>query len=399
MKAQYILEWKLFTHNIKNRVVFGIFIFICLFGAFVVESEFNPLRAIDVESLEAEVEDAEYFLENEDSATNPRMTEMFLTVMAINPPLIDAINEEDWSTVMEEEQNHYQYLVVNRYQYEGGYVDPRLYKYGEPSYIREIRQNYYDEYHAQRYQNYTDEESKLSLSKIEERTVLQAVVRHLQGYLPTIMIIMVILYTIDIFPKDRQHSSITQNVPLSKYKNGWAKSLVILIATTLTLLIGFIVFSILVTIQNGFGSFNLPIPIYGGTSNTFVGTSDIWVSQSIGVFLVQAIVLLYFIFILFIRLISWMNIFVKESFMNLLVLPLVFISSVWHRPGVAYTTTIYNYIPATYFRVGEVLTGQLNFLYLSNTITFGTGLISLALSYVFLEVLILGCLFIIRKRK
>lgn len=399
MKAQYILEWKLFIYNIKNRVVFGIFIFICLFGAVVIEANFDPLRAIDTDTLEAEVEDAEYFLENEDSVLNPLMTEMFLNVMAINPPLIYAINKEDWSTVMQEEQNHYQYLVVNRYQNEGGYVDPKLYKYGEPLYIRQIQQKYYDEYHAERYQKYIDKGSKLSLSILEERTALQAMIRHLQGHLPVIMIIMVILYTVDIFSKDRQHSSVTHNVPLSIYKNSWAKTLVILTATTLTVLIGFIMFSIPMIIQNGFGSFNLPMPIYGGTSRTLIGISDFWIYKPIGVFLVQAIVVLYFIFILFIRFINWINIFIKQAFVNLLTIPLIFTSQLWHRPGVTYTTSIYNYIPATYFRVGEVLTGQLNFLYLSNTITFGTGLISLALSCVFLEVLILGSLYIKRKIK
>lgn len=400
VKAQFILEWKLFTQNIKNRIVFGVFIFICIYGAMVIEKDFEPLRPINIDVLEAEIADAEYFLQNNESSSNPRSTTLFQTVLEINPVLIQAIEQEEWQMVMVEEQNHYKYLVVDRYGYEEGYIDPALYEYDEPMYLREIRQRYYDDYTVNRYEDYNENISNLSISILEERTALQAVIRHLQSYLPAILIIMAILFSMDVFSKDMKNQTVVQNIPLSKYKNSWAKSLVVLTALTLTIFLGFIIFSIPIIIQHGFGSFSLPIPIYGWILNNTYGEQDgIWISYNIGTILLQAIILLYLIFILFIRLIYWINIFIKRTYITILTIPVLFINQLWHRPGVTYSTSVYNYLPATYFRVGEALTGQLNILYLSNTITFGTGLISLALTLFFLECIIIGSLAIKRKIK
>ena len=398
MKSQFILEWKLFTQNIKNRIVFGIFIFICIYSAMVIEENFEPLRPINIDVYEAEILDAEYFLQNNDSSLNPRSTALFQTVLEINPVLIQAIEQEDWQTVMDEEQKHYKYLVVDRYGYEEGYTDPALYEYDEPMYLRENRQRYYDNYTVNRYEDYNENISNLSISILEERTALQAIIRHLQSYLPTILIIMAILFSMDIFSKDMKHQTVVQNIPLSKYKNSWAKSLVVLTALTLTIFLGFIVFSIPIIIKHGFGSFSLPIPIYGWIlNNTYGGQDGIWISYNIGTVLLQAIILLYLIFIIFTRIIYWINIYINRTYVNVLTIPVLFINQLWHRSGITYSTSVYNYLPETYFRVGQALAGQLNFLYLSNTITFGTGLISLAITLFFLECIIIGSLAIKRK--
>lgn len=395
MKAQFILEWKLFIQNIKNQVVFGLFIFLALFAAFVVEPSHELWRTIDVEIYETEIEDAQYFLENNDPNTNQRMFSMFTNMIELNTQLIDAIQAEDWYTVMNEEQNHYYNFVMGRYADGGSYRDPHFYDYDEYTYISELRQDFALSYTGERYIDYQKSDVELSKSIIEERTVIQTILRYLQESLPAILIVLAILYAVDIVPKDKRHPTIVHNVPVSPYKNSWAKSGVVLAAYTGTLLIGFLVFAIPVAFRHGIGPLNLPIPIYGWSYSL----GHIWVNSTIGAMFFQAIVLLYLIALIFIRGLTFINLLIKNSFVNLLTIPLVFVSNLWHTPGKTYVYARYNYIPATYFKIGQALTGQLNFLYLSDLISFGTGLLSLGVTLLGIEGLILAGMKLTRRFK
>ena len=395
MKPQFILEWKLFTNNIKNQVLFGLFIFLALFATFVIEPNHEPWRAIDQGSYEVEIEDAEYFIEKKDPNTNQRMFAMFMNMIDVNGRLIEAVETKDWHTVMMEEQNHYYNFVMGRYGDGGSYRDPYFYDYDEYTYISELQQSYALGYTGERYIDYQASDVELSQSIIEERTVIQTILRYMQEALPAILIILAILFAVDIVPKDKRHPSIVHNVPVSPYKNSWAKSGVVLAAYTGTLFIGFLIFAVPVALRHGFGPLNLPIPVYGWSYSL----GHIWVNSTIGTMFFQAIILLYLIALIFIRGITWINLFIKNTFINLLTIPLVFISNLWHTPGKAYVYTRYNYIPATYFKIGQALTGQLNFLYLSDLISFGTGLLSLGVTLIVIEVLILISLKLTRRFK
>lgn len=383
MRAQFILEWKLFTQNIKNQLIFFLFIFLALYAAFIIEPNYTPWRSLEADIYESEIEDAEAFLANNDESLNPRMTEMFLNLIENNTQLLEAINAEDWNHVLEEEQNHYLHFVKLRYGEGGAYRDPYFYSYNEHTYISDIRQGYAEGYTAARYQNYQASDVPLSQSIIEERTVIQSLLRYMQNWLPAILIIMAILYAVDIVPKDIKHPSVLQSIPLSAYKASWTKSLVVMFAYVITLLAGLLLFAVPVGLRAGFGPLNVSIPVYGWSYSI----GHIWITSTIGKMLLQSLVLLFLIVLLFIRGMAFFNIFINNSFANLLFIPFVFISNLWHSPGKTYVHAQYNYIPATYFRIGEALTGQLNYLYLSNLISFGTGLVVLSGSFLFVELL------------
>lgn len=395
MKAQFILEWQLFTKNIKNQILFVLFILLVLFAAFVIEPNHVPWRTIDVETYESEIEDGKYFLENNEEHLNPRMFEMLTNMIETNSRLIEAIEVDDWDTVLMEEQNHYYSFVMQRFGDAGNYFDPYFYDYDDYTYISELRQDYAYGYTGERYLAYQDSDVNLSKSIIEERTVLQTILRYMQDWLPAILIILAILYTVDIIPKDRRHLSIVHNVPVSSYKNSWAKALVVIVGYTVTLVVGFLAFALPIALRHGFGPLDLPIPVYGWDYSL----GHLWVNSSIGVMFFQAISFVYLTALIFIRAITWVNIFIKNAFLNLLAIPAVFISNLWHSPGTTYVHPQYNYIPATYFRIGQALTGQLNFLYLSNLIGFGTGILSLTVTLLLIELLILGSFKLKRRFK
>lgn len=384
MRAQFNLEWKLFTQNTKNRVIFFFFIILSLYGALVIEENQTPWRSIDPDIFETEIKDAEYFISNNDEYSNPRMFQMFSDLIDNNKELIEAIKNEDWHTVLEKEQDHYINFVFLRYGDGGAYRDPYFYNYDEDTYLSGLRQEYAASYTVKRYSDYQESNVQLSKAIIEERTVIQTILRHLQGWLPAILIIIAILYAVDITPEDGKHLSIVKGVPLSTYKYSWVKSIVVLSGYGLTLIAGFISFAIPIGLKYGLGSFNLPIPVYGWTYSN----GDIWINTTIGFMFLQAILLLSLIVLIFIRGMTLLNIFIKQSFINLFFIPFVFISNLWHSPGKTYVHSQYNYIPATYFRIGEALTGQLNHLYLSNLISFQTGLIILVVSVVLIECLL-----------
>lgn len=383
MRAQIILEWKLFIRNIKNQIVFFLFMFLSFYAAFVIEPNYVPWRSINAEIYESEIEDAEYFLANNDPVSNPRMYEMFSAMVDSNTQLIEEIKSENWKEVVKKEQEHYLNFVMLRYGDESIYRDPYFYNYNDSTYISELRQGYAEGYTAERYLDYQVSNVSLSQSIIEERTVIQTILRYMQNGLPALLIIIAILYAVDIIPKDLKHLSIVHNVPLSSYKNSWIKSIVVIIAYTVTLIVGFLFFAIPISLQHGFGPLNLPIPVYGWSYSD----GHIWISSTIGAMFFQTILLLFLIVLIFIRGIACLNIFVKNSFINLLFIPFVFISNFWHSPGKTYVHAQYNYIPATYFRIGQALTGQLNYLYLSNLISFGTGFIVLFATFLLIELM------------
>ena len=243
MRARFILEWKLFIQNVKNQLVFFLFLFLSLYAVFMIEANYTPWRPVDADIFESEIEDAQAFIANNDESLNPRMYGMFSDLIDQNTQLLEAIEAEDWQQVIEKEQNHYLNFVRLRYGEGGSYRDPYFYSYDEPGYISDIQQDYADGYIAKRYQDYQTKDQPLSQSIIEERTVIQTLLRYMQNWLPAILIIMAILYAVDVIPKDKKHPSILQTSPLSSYKVSWIKSLVVLLAYGITLLTGFLLFA------------------------------------------------------------------------------------------------------------------------------------------------------------
>lgn len=369
MKALFFFEWKLFWSNIKNIVALAVFIFLCLYLTLAVEPDYRPNRAIEYDEIAATNRDANYFIENNDPEIFQRSIPLFQEIAASSETLLEALEQEDYRTVMELEPTYYS---QNMSRFSG--QDPNYYVFGVPEGVRNRKKTYDNLATTSHYEFLRDGNYVLSLEIIEGRTALQALTRQLMGILPLILFLIVIIYGMDIFAADKHHQTIVNELPLSKYKRLGVKSLVVFSAFILTFILGTSIFVLLTGLRTGFGGFNLPVP-------------QMQFNLSIGQFLLQTILLLALIALIFSRSMAWGSLLINQPIVNLLFIPLIFAGSLWYETGITYGHPEISFLPPTFFRVGDVISGFLNFWYSSEFITFGTGIGILSTLLLMIELL------------
>jgi len=369
MRAMFMFEWKLFWRNIKNVVTFAVFIFLSLYLALAVEPNDRPNRSIEYDEIAATNRDANYFIENRDPAIYERTIPMFSELADTSEALLDALETEDYQAVMELENTYY---MQNLQRFSN--QDPNYYAYGVPVDERHQMMTYDNTATTNHYNYLSDGNFVLSLEIIEGQTALQAFARQFKGLLPLALILLVVTYGIDIFAEDNQHHTIVGELPLTKYKRLWVKTLVVVLAVLLSLFVGSLLFMLITGFRTGFGGLNLPVP-------------HILHNLPIGQYLMQVFVLILLIALVFSRGMAWISLFINKSAINLLFIPLIFIGGLWHESGIAYSHPEIAFFPPTYFRVGDVVSGYLNFWYSSDSITFGTGVVVLLGLLIIIELL------------
>lgn len=380
MRAQFALEWSLFTRNVKNRIVFMLFTLAVVIVAIVFVPQFEHARQILPETYEAEISDGEYLIDfyNADLYIETHAT--YDQLIEINTILLEALEEEDYETFLENEPRRYSNFLQRHYG-----LDPNFNRFEWNQLEKNMHQGFHNQYTQNRYQYYIQDDHALNPAIIEERTALQTLQRLLNGSLPAVLIALLIFYSIDSVTGSKKHGSILQSVPLSYQKQLWTKSGAVLTGYFGTVLFNLALFLLIVSIQNGLGPLNMRVPIYGWN----LTETAFWGSISISEYLFQALGLLTLTALVFVRGITLLSVLFKSEFLNLIIaLPAIFISESWNRMGVAYANQHYSFYPANYFRIGEVLSGRMNHWYTTDWVSFGTGAASLSVLWLIMELLL-----------
>lgn len=242
--------------------------------------------------------------------------------------------------------------------------NPGYYTYGNNYAVMDGHYAYL--YSASRYKGYTEGKSNLSLNVFEERTALQTLQRLLHSYLPLILIVSCILFTADIVLKDRRNPTLLQGLPLSDWRKLIIKGGVSLLGSILTI-IPLSVGLLIIGSRNGFGDFELPVPIYLSDEGLF---SNIMMWQ----YFVQNMLFIFFWFLFIISLLLLVSITLKNEFANILVGSMFVIAEfIYFERGLGAVRNIQWY-PTSYVQVGQVISGYRNYLYGSEVLTFGSGL-------------------------
>ncbi|PRY80090.1 hypothetical protein [Alkalibacterium olivapovliticus] len=378
MVAQFTFEWLLFTRNIKNRLIFIIFLIAAVYYGLVIAPDFQPLYSFaDEDTISERIDDQQYLLEI--YPERPYTVESAYNIIEQSEIQREALIEEDWETYFQSTQQVNNEIHLARYGYS---VDPRFFDINEP-YPGQAAA-FWRGYTNVRYTGYWEEGLEdITPSLVEERTVLQTIQRLLQDNLPVILLILLVLLTIDIYTRDKGHTTVFNSKPLSFGKVLWIKTLVVMIGFILILLTGFIALLITIGPRYGLGSFSIPIPvfeftIYGGEFERI----------SIGSWLLQAIVLLVMSGLGLVRLILWFSILIKQELFNLVAgVSVLFAESLYYSRGIGFFSNI-GLLPPTFLSVGSVMMGYHNFLYNSGDIHFMNGVISLGITILVIEILI-----------
>ncbi|QFG00780.1 ABC transporter permease [Psychrobacillus glaciei] len=376
MSAYFKMEFFQFMSNKKNIAIYVILLFFSCYYALKIAPEYDPIEKVDVSEIEARYLTREKFLKR---VVIDQWTHQYTRFAAgIYPEWnkydkgrLDAIKQHKLNDYAEATFKWYMYSdeMIYRYGGETLFYNPRYYTYGNTYSWMDGHYAYL--YSASRFEGYTEGKSNLSVNVFEERTALQTLQRLLQAYLPLILLVCCILFTVDIVMKDRRNPTLLQGLPFSDWGKLLVKGVVSLLGSILAI-IPLSVGLLIIGARNGFGDLWLPVPIIKPGEKYF---SNIMMWQ----YLMENMIFIMFWFLFIVSLLLLVSVILKNEFANLVV-GCVFVVAefMYYVRGIGAIRDVQWY-PTSYVQVGQIISGYRNFLYVTDGLTFGTGLFIIGL--------------------
>lgn len=251
-----------------------------------------------------------------------------------------------------------------------------------------------------RYQGYLDEKLPITYKMLEQKTALQTIQNFLLSSSVLAILFCAIYFSSDMLVKDRQNRTILQGLPISWYRLINLKTFVLFTYTTVTLA-GFLLITVIVlTILNGFGSFDIRVPIIL-TEKTGSSSKNEYNTLSMAEFLLLAFSFLPILIHFFIRLNAVLSLLFKNAWLVLMISTAILFSE-----RIYFSRTLrdlfgieISYFPQTYFDFGKIITGEKNFLVNLETITYGKGILVLMITLLALEIVLFAVSRIVNKRR
>lgn len=298
-----------------------------------------------------------------------------------------------------EDKNFHRYLHLR-----ASYLEYNLGEYtNDKSYFKDSPFPGKDREHAYhqtmiRYEDYLSNERPITYGLLMEKTGLQALQKFLLNYGMYFFLFCAIFFSSDVLTRNRKNRSVLQGIPLSWYRQLNLKTFSSYVYTTLFVAV-VIVFGVsLITIQYGFGFFNLDVPIMIAQQTFTREEYDVLsMGAFIGIMTVALLVLLY----LFTRLTIVLGLLFKNEWVVLIVSSaFLFVEQFYFtrttRTVGGIETSLF---PQTYFDFGKVVTGEKNFLLNVETITMTKGMTVLLITLLLLEVCVWILSRVINKRR
>ncbi|MFC6464668.1 hypothetical protein ACFP65_06680 [Marinilactibacillus sp. GCM10026970] len=379
MYAQFILEWKRFSRNLKNQLLFLLFFFGALYYGLFVAPDYTPVETFaDEEAITQRIEEQRYLIDTY-GTDRPRTLASAQNIIEVSQTQLNALEEQDWPTYLSQTMNVQSQIRLARY---GQSIDPNYFSFGE-RYPQE-EERFWVGYKNSRYKGYINMKSKhITPAVIEERTVLQTIQRLLVGELPFILLGLVVLFSVDSITKNKGHFTIVNAIPLSFVKVLWVKTVVVLMGVTVTIIAATLALVLTIMPRYGMGALSIPVPMYG-----FNLDGGFFVLYPMGIWIGQALTLFILCALLFNRGITLLSLMFKQEMLNLVLgISVIFSETLYYSRGIGYFSSI-GLLPSTFFSIGSVLIGYHNHLYNALDLTFLSGVLSLSATWLVIELLI-----------
>ncbi|MGN7388117.1 hypothetical protein [Sporosarcina sp. SAFN-015] len=248
-----------------------------------------------------------------------------------------------------------------------------------------------------KYEDYLKKDHPITFGLMYEKTGLQTLQNFLQNYGVYFLIFCVIYVSSDILSRDRKHQTVLQGLPLSWYRQLNLKSLSAFLYSIVFICSVITVGVLIMTIQFGFGHFDLSIPIMI-QQKTF--TAEDYSVISLAAYLGKTLVVLPLLVILFVRLNVVLSLLFKNEWIVLFISSLILFSERLYVSR--YTKELFgkdiSLFPQTYFDFGKIIDGEKNFLLNTETITYTKGILVLVITYVIIEIVLYIVSLFINKR-
>ena len=363
------IELSKFFTNRKNITIYVLLTCFALFYAIRLAPAYDPIEKVDILQMEASYLNREEFLisrEGKDPTLSHPAVQYAIAIFSpwntIELSRMEALQRKDLKAYARVTSEWYKF--TDQQTYKGGfyYYNPRYYTYGNQEAHEEGHLAYLAT--AARYEAYAELDSDITLEVLEEFTAIQTVYRLMDDFLPYVFFVGCLLLSVDIVLQDRKYPTLLRGYPIADWKKLIAKAVTALIGS-LCLIVPLLVAYIIIGIQFGFGSLDLPVPIKQGYSFKTITMASYFAKTG-------TLILCWFALI--ISFVILLSVTLRNEVANLIAgLILIFSEFMYLERGFAYFKPVENY-PPTYTQVGQVITNMKNYFYGTIQIEFSRGI-------------------------
>ncbi|KAF1301139.1 hypothetical protein [Enterococcus sp. JM9B] len=369
MKNYILIESKELITNRKNQVIFIFLLIFGLYFSFIDVNRFDPIEKVNKAEIAARYEDREHFLKN----VKINETTHYLVRFAAEVfPQWNKLDYERLRGLQTNDLKKYAQATAEWYAFsddiyfkklsEDLRYNTRYYQLG--NYFAHFDGHYAYKREKVKYQAFAKADYSLALSAFDERTALQTFYRLSQNILPIIVLIALLLLTSDILTKDTKHPSLVSGYPLTPFSRILGKSFLLFIGLVL-IFIAFLPAFVFIGIQYGFGDFRYPIPIY---LNDQLNNGEFH-SISLGNYTLIFFGLLLLWGFLLNFLIMSLSLLFRNELVNIgLGLLVILLEFLYYRQGIG-EFRAYEWLPSSFIKIGEIITGYHNYLYVTTKFT------------------------------
>lgn len=276
--------------------------------------------------------------------------------------------------------------------------------YSAPSQFRGMDINHAYSQTQERYLGYFESELPITYQLIEQKTALQTIQNFLLSSAVLLIIFCAIYFSSDMLTKDRHYPSVLQGLPIAWYRLINLKSLVAF-GYSLFIISGlFAIALLIVTLLNGFGSFNIPVvtteitdePSYEG-GNPHLGFNTI----PMGLFLLLTFLFIPALIYLFIRINAIFSLLLKNTWIVLMLSSILLFSEFiyFSRTTRELFGVDISLFPQTYFDIGKIVTGEKLYLLNHLTMSYEKGWIVLIITILIIEIVLFIVSRIVSRRR
>lgn len=376
-------ELKEFFTNRKNIAIYLLLIFLSLFYWLQVENNFEIIERVSKEELQASVDTKNEFLKtvNREGTIHPDTQAALDSFPAI-------VENEEKQLELLKQKDYKKFSEVRSKWYQGLKYKPSPLYYKDGSSFADLEYFYQSSTMIVKFLNYSQMKEPVNLTIIDEKTAAHSLVRAMNYLIPVVLVVSALIFSMDLFSRDRNHRSLIVGMPLTDGKKIIVKLIVTFLGVVLSLIplsVGFIG----IGLTKGFGHLNLPIVVSDFPGEIPLLGDMTFNEISVGNFYLKFFLLTALLVILVILINLFLGIWIKNAyFLLILTLGLPFVEFLYNRPGYGDIHVI-EYSPTSYVHVGEIISGHRSFFWSATSLTFEFGIIVLMTAILICSVLLI----------
>lgn len=247
----------------------------------------------------------------------------------------------------------------------------------------------------------------LTVHMLEEKTAIQQLYRFVERYLPLFFLLVTVFIASEVLVSDRKHPTIKAGKPIDWRMYILYQSIAVFVISGLYMIGTMVFYTAVNGLLFGFGPVNTEITHYqlvendDSRINVFRGDASFFEAQNAWIYVGLAIIFIAIMMFIIIRISMLFSLIFRQDIIVLVLgILLVTLTSIYLADGSEGMFGIDPwYLPQNYIEIGRVLMGEQNFIAFTDQFTFTNGLITMGITLLVIEVLLLIASFIMNRQR